>query len=133
MTMIDDDINKKVIFPQISPISGPSLGRIMSKIFWCIPYKYKDWRSFSLKQQIIDIKLIFYIFLIISYKFGAYIKRFWYTFLTNWIICDYPPWWTNMWPSFSKIGKKVSKNLTAKFCDILTVSYKKLLLVKWKY
>ena len=24
------------------------------------------------------------IFLIISYKFGAYIKIFWYTLLTNW-------------------------------------------------
>ena len=44
-------------------------------IFLCIPYKYKDWRSSNLKQQIMDIKLIFYYFLIISYKFGAYIKR----------------------------------------------------------
>ena len=28
--------------------------------------------------------ITFYIFLIISNKFGAYIKRFWYTLLTTW-------------------------------------------------
>ena len=29
-------------------------------------------------------KIKIFFFYIISYKFGAYIKRFWYTLLTNW-------------------------------------------------
>ena len=36
-------------------------------------------------EKIEKMKIIFcYIFLIISYKFGAYIKRFRYTLLTTW-------------------------------------------------
>ena len=38
MTMIGDDIDKKVILPQILPISGPSLAQIMSKIIYTIIY-----------------------------------------------------------------------------------------------
>ena len=40
--------------------------------------------EFQLKTRKNLHKPDFLYFLIISYKFGAYIKRFWYTLLTNW-------------------------------------------------
>ena len=41
--------------------------------------KIQKWKNLKKWKQV-----FFYSFFIISYKFGAYIKIFWYTLITNW-------------------------------------------------
>ena len=84
---------KKVILDQIWPIFGPSLVLIVPKIpefekmFHISGVYHRNTSTDRVSAQNnkeLTKKWFVFILWIISYKFGAYLKRFWYTFLTTW-------------------------------------------------